>query len=111
MSSPVYMMTNGFCFELTIAARTASAGRSADIHGRMKSTVPLTVPLLCSGGGFEGEGLHEVECGVAQRQAAHGGPQVDDVALGGAAGVEALEDVIAEVDAEGAAAAVAAMDG
>jgi hypothetical protein len=38
-------------------------------------------------------------------------PQVDDVALGAAAGVEALEDVGVQVDAQGAAATVAAVDG
>src|SRR5262249_20871013 len=71
----------------------------------------LTVPLLCSPGcrRLEVEGLHQVERGLAQVQVVQGGPQVDDVALLLAARIEAVEDVLVEVDAEGAAAAVAAV--
>ena len=39
------------------------------------------------------------------------GPQVDHVPLPAAAGLEALEDVLTQVDAEGAAPRVAAVEG
>ena len=47
---------------------------------------------------------------AAQVQVVQRRPQVDHVALLAAPRVEALEDVVVEVHAEGAAAAVAAMD-
>ena len=53
--------------------------------------------------------MYEVERRVTQRQAMHCGPQVDDVALLTALPVEALEDVGVQVDAEGLAASVAAV--
>jgi hypothetical protein len=54
--------------------------------------------------------VDQVERGGARRQAADGGPQVDDVALGRAGGVEALIDVVVQAHAEGAAAGVTAVD-
>ena len=70
----------------------------------------LTLPLLCCGRGFEVERADQVEGGIAQGHHLDTGPEVNDVALLAAGGVEAVEDVVAEVDAEGAAAAVAAMN-
>ena len=67
----------------------------------------LTVPLLCWGCGFEIEEFHQFQGGVAQFQAFDGGPQVDDVALDGALGIEALEDVFFKMDTEGASLALA----
>ena len=57
------------------------------------------------------EGLDQVQGGMSEGHAVQGSPEVDDVALLGAGGIEALEDVLAQVDAEGAAACVAAVDG
>jgi hypothetical protein len=53
----------------------------------------------------------KVEGRVAQGHALDTGSEVDDVAFLAAGGVEAGKDVVAEVDAEGAAAGVAAVDG
>ena len=53
--------------------------------------------------------MHEIEGGFTQGQAVEGGPQVNDVALFGAGGVEALEDVVAQMDAEALTAAIAAV--
>src|ERR1700675_5019693 len=47
------------------------------------------------------EGGGEVQGGVVQRQAVQRRPEVEDVALDGTVGLEALEDVLAEVDGEG----------
>jgi hypothetical protein len=70
----------------------------------------LTVPLLGSGRrGFEAEGGDEIEGGLAQGHAGDGGPQIDEVALLAAGVVEALEDVLFQVDAESFAPAVAAV--
>src|SRR5713226_2711649 len=78
------------CFTCRVdwQARTATGGGVALLLDRS-----LTVPLLCWGCGLEVEGGHEVEGGLAQFQAFDRGPQVDDVALNGAVGMEALEDV------------------
>src|SRR4029453_11289948 len=48
------------------------------------------------------EGVCEMQCSVVQRQAVHGGPQVQDVALGRAISLKALADVLAQVNREGA---------
>jgi hypothetical protein len=69
-----------------------------------------TVPLLFSGCGFEGEDADQVEGGVTQGQAADASPEVAHVSLLAAGGVEAVEDVLFQVNAESAAAAVAAVD-
>src|SRR5262249_61573951 len=70
-----------------------------------------TAPLLCSAAGnwFEPERPHQVERRRTQRQPVDRGPEVDDVPLLAALFVEALEDVGLEVDAEGPAPGVAAM--
>ena len=69
------------------------------------------MPLLCSGCGFEVEGTHEIKGGLAQRHALDASPQVDDVAFLAAVAIEAVEDVLLQVDTEGTAAAVASVDG
>src|SRR5262249_53050836 len=61
----------------------------------------LTVPLLCCGRGFEVEGCHQVEGRLAQAEVFDGGPQVDDIALPATRRMEALKDVLVQVDAEG----------
>src|SRR6516165_11793655 len=91
-------------------ARTAVA-EGASASRKTTYTEPcLTVPLLCWRGGLELEGCDQIHGGLTQAQAVQRGPQVDDVALVAARLVEALEDVVAEVDAEGASAGVAAVD-
>ena len=70
----------------------------------------LTVPLLCYGCAFEVKKGDEFQGGITQFQAFERGPQVNDVALDGAVGIEALEDVLFQVDTEGASLALA-MDG
>src|SRR6187402_2300166 len=112
MSRPVFVMTG----------RTVLMPRRGAHGGRVQRPAPdywwaslapfLTVPLLCcrAGDGFEAKGLHQVEGRVAQGQPLDGGPQVDHVALAAALPGEALEDVVVQVHAEGAAARVAAVD-
>jgi hypothetical protein len=62
----------------------------------------LTVPLLCSAAGsrFQPERSHQVQGRVAQGQTVDRGPQVDDITLLAALLVEALEDLLVQVDAE-----------
>ena len=67
----------------------------------------LTFPLLCHGCAFEVKKCHEFESGITRFQAFDRGPQVDDVALDGALGIEALKDVVFQVDTEGASLALA----
>src|SRR5215471_3854363 len=68
----------------------------------------LTVPLLCSAGGgrFQVERLHQIQRRLAQAQVMQLGPEVNDIALLGTCLVEAVEDVVTQVDAERAAAGV-----
>ena len=47
------------------------------------------------------EGGGQVQGGVVQRQAVERGPEVENISLRSAVGLEALEDVLAEVDGEG----------
>src|SRR6516162_8718235 len=71
-----------------------------------RSSSPFsTVPLLCSacGCGFQGEGADQFKSGVANGEVFEGGPQVDDVSLDGALGIETLKDILVQVDAEGPA--------
>src|SRR5713226_3298313 len=65
----------------------------------------LTVPLLCSlgGSGFEVERPYQVQSCMTQVQVMQRRPQVDHVPLLLAARVEALEHVLVEVHAKGAA--------
>ena len=73
----------------------------------------LTVPLLCwfRWRGFESKRVHEVQRRLTQILVMQRGPQIDHVSLLLATGAEALEDVVIEVHAEGAAMTVRAMDG
>src|SRR5271166_1351846 len=73
----------------------------------------LTVPLPCSlrRRGFECKRVYEVQRRLTQILVMQRGPQIDHVALLLAPGAEALEDVVIEVHAEGAAMTVRAMDG
>ena len=57
------------------------------------------------------EGPNEVQGGFAQVEALDCGPEVDDVALDAAARLEAVEDVLVELDAERLACAVRGVDG
>ena len=72
----------------------------------------LTVPLLCwlRWRGFECKCVHEVQRRLTQVLVMQRGPQIDHVSLLLATGAEALEDVVIEVHAEGAATTVRAMD-
>src|SRR5262249_45656456 len=69
-----------------------------------------TLPLLCSWSRFEVEGVHQVECCLAQILVVECGPQVDHVALLLTGGVEAMEHVGRVIHAERAATSVGAMD-
>src|SRR5262249_17830210 len=71
----------------------------------------LTVPLLCSAvwGRFQPERLHQIQRRLPQRPAVNRRPQVDHIPLLPAALVETMEDVLVEVDAEGAAPRIAPM--
>ena len=44
------------------------------------------------------EGFCQIQCCFVQRQAAHGGPQVQHVALGGAVGLEALAYLLIQMN-------------
>lgn len=93
-----------------VTARRADARRETGNQGHGDVNRALTVPLLWSGARFQVESVDKVQGRVAQRHLVQRRPPVDDVALLATAGVVAVEDVIAEVNAEGSPAAVAAMD-
>src|SRR6266853_5484149 len=69
-----------------------------------------TGSITCSSSLFGGnrEALSEVTGGVEPRQPMTLGPQVQDVTLGTAGRVEALEDVLMKVDREAAAGRICA---
>ena len=68
----------------------------------------MLLGLTGSGDGFlfsipgESERLGQMQRGLVQRQAMHGRPQVQRVALDRALGIEALEYVLVKIDREGA---------
>ena len=68
------------------------------------------MPLLCCRRRLQVEGLHQIESGGAHVQAIQSGPQVDHVSLFLTSRFEAMEDVLCQVDAEGAASAIGAVD-
>src|SRR5215469_3515493 len=113
MSSPVPVMTGGLN-GVSAAARSArrTVQRPTPDSSRASPEPFLTVPLLCCrvGDGFEAERLHQVEGSGAQGQTVDASPQVDRVALAAALRGEALDDVLGEMHAEGAAAGIAAVD-
>src|SRR6516225_11812051 len=79
---------------------------------RLRHAQPfLTVPLLGSAAGsrLQPEGADQVQRRLPQRVAVGRGPQVNDIALPAALSVEALEDVLLQVDAEAPPAGVAPM--
>jgi len=91
--------------------RGAQGGRGASDHSDCcQANRSSTVPLLCCRHGFEVEGTDEVEGGVRQAQAKQRRTQFEHVAVTPIASVGAPIRVQAEVDAEGTAAAIAAMD-
>src|SRR5262249_17914510 len=71
-------------------------------HGEEPVQPFATGPRLGSGSRFEVEGLHPVEGRVAQGQSLDDRPPVADVSLAGTLGIETLEDLLVQVDAEGA---------
>src|SRR5947209_18956354 len=111
MSRPLYLMRQGEMGKRRIGARTESGSARQRCFRRRAFHRSLTLPLLCSGCRFEIEGADQVEGGFAQGHALDTGPEVNDVALLAAGGVEAVEDVVGQLDAEGAAAAVATVEG
>src|SRR5947209_10226291 len=111
MSSLLYLMRQGEKGKRCIGARTGRRPAQQRFCRRLTVNRSLTLPLLCSGCRFEIEPADQVEGGLAQRHPLDTGPEVNDVALLAAGGVEAVEDVVGQVDAERAAAAVATMDG
>jgi hypothetical protein len=56
------------------------------------------------------EGSHQIDCGLSQTQMVQCGPRVDYVALRTARLIEALEHILIEIDTEGAATSVGAVD-
>src|SRR5437773_10795182 len=114
MSSSVLVMT-GFLYALESHRRPAPYP-STHSHGwprRWSGTQPanrsLTVPLLCCRWP-QIERSHQIQRCVAHAHLVQRRPQVDHVPLALATGIEALVLVEIEVDAEGAATAIAAMD-
>src|SRR5262245_17536579 len=116
MSSLVFVMTKGFADfsapPLLISARTVPmhAFGHVDAFGPFQVNRALTVPLLWSfgWGRLQVEGAGQVEGGLAQILVVQLRPQVEHIALGFA--LVAAEDVVVEVDAEGAAATVPPVD-
>jgi hypothetical protein len=100
----VFWFSSNYALRVLVADGRAprTLGRGAFLFNRS-----LTVPLLCCGCGFEVEERHQLQGGITQLQSFDRGPQVDDVALDGALGIEALEDVFFQVDTEGASLALA----
>src|ERR1022692_3127740 len=104
-------MTHGFPIPAQTSARTAILPDPVRLF-ELRSEPFLTVPLLRSArrGRLQLEGLHQVDGRLAQRQVVQRRPEIDDVALRPVLLGEAVEDVGVELDAEGAASAVAAVD-
>ena len=73
------------------------------VRGPFPSTAALLGFELTGSYGFlfsvtgQMEGLGQMQCSLVQRQLVDGRPEVQGIALGAALGVEALEDVLAEV--------------
>ena len=67
----------------------------------------LTVPLLCGGCGFKVKECHQVQGSITRVETLDDGPEVDHVSLDGALGMEALEDIIFQVDTESTSLALA----
>src|SRR5262249_61752903 len=90
-------------------ARTASTLRGFFYFLTLNHS--LTVPLLCSGAGcrFQPERLHQVQRRLPQRPPVNRRPQVDYIPLLPAVLVKAMENILLQVHAEGAAPGVAAM--
>src|SRR5262245_9684594 len=111
MSSLVFVMTRGRTVPALRRTRRTAPACDAGLVAGVREPF-LTVPLLCcrARDRFEVERLHQVERRVAQGQLMDTRPQVDDVALVAAPRGEALEDVVGQMHAEGAAARVAAVD-
>src|SRR5260370_51395 len=86
--------------------------RGSNIRSNGFQPCPLTVPLLCSARGsrFKVERANQIDSGPAQVLVVQRRPQVDHVAVLAASPVEARPDVLLEVHAERAAAAVALVD-
>src|SRR6516165_12420483 len=76
----------------------------------LRSTGPLTVPLLWFGRRLQAEGANQIQGGVAQAHPVQRCPQVDHVSLALTPGVKALVLVQIQVHAERTAAAIAAMN-
>src|SRR5258708_6887660 len=103
MSSPVYLMTARLDGFLWRSRRAPTAAPGHRCFCCPDETVRLTVPLLCSPGRrrFQSERVDQVHGGRAQGQLVQRCPQVDDVPLLLAGGVEAVEDVVVQIDTEG----------
>src|SRR5260370_5712874 len=110
MSRRLYLMRQGEQGKRCIGARTESGSARERCFREYVVHRSSTLPLLCSGCRFEIERADQIEGGFAQGHALDTGPEVNDVALLAADGVEAVEDVVGQVDAERAATAVATMD-
>ena len=88
-----------------------SALRSDDVAVKVWGSFPSTAaPLgfeLTGSNGFlfsvtgQMEGLGQMQSSLVQRQLVDGRPEVQGIALGAALGVEALEDVLAQMRREG----------
>src|SRR6266404_3562047 len=112
MSRPLYVMRERF--ERLRSIRGAHSRRCPPRVGSSSIRVnrSLTVPLLCSlrWCGFQVEGAYQIEGGITQGQAFDTGPQVDDVAFLATGGVEAVEDALLQMHAEGTATGVATVE-
>ena len=83
-------------FEASPARTVSGRRRTAFSDNRCGKSQPFpTVPLLCFAAwcGFKVKRLHHVHGGLAQAYVVQGGPQVDDVPLLAAGGVETLEGI------------------
>src|SRR5262245_13174664 len=99
MSRAVSVMTVG---STVPASLNRSGPADPQVLTTRRSTVPLTVPLLCPSRGhrFQLERLHQLLRRLPQRQPSHRRPQVDHVSLLATPRVEAHKDVLLQVHAE-----------
>src|SRR5262245_11970918 len=112
MSIPVSVMTVGRTVPSSILSAYPQRHGHHTVWRSTLSTVPFTVPLLCSSARarLQVKRPHQVQRRLSQGQATHRRPQVEDVPLLPTLRLEALEHVLHQIHAERLPSSVAAMN-